>query len=342
MARRLTLLDTYHLLVDGQKVPYDGCSEGEVCEAHSADDFPKMLGSTLGKKALDVFNSAQSEWRRYCAIGSTSKLGVTEYDITPSLLAGLMQKNAKGSSETDETTIFEHQTERLVDEYKEGFVIPRKVIVNDDLNFFGDTGKRLGQLAADTLAYTVVGKLETPGNAHDGVAFFHADHGNLRTGAQAAWYIVADPNVMPAIKVSFLNGAEMPSILMSKPEMTSVVGGADDSFDYQFDDLKFKVRFDFGVNMSQPQGMLKSLEALTAANLKAAITDFRALTDVTGKKVRVRPAILLTGASNMFTALELCNSTEIRLTGSTDAERGANNTLAGMLTPVCDDLLASS
>jgi len=344
MPRRLTLLDTYHLLRDGEPVAYEHCATGEVQEAHSPDDFPYLLANELRKRLLDVYKEMPSPWREYCAIGSTGKLNVTEYDITPSLMHGDLETNETGVEEIDETTILEHRTGRLVQERKRGFVIPRSVIVNDDLDFFSKVGGRLASMASRTLNKAVVTLLETPGNAWDGTAFFHADHGNLIDSADnnAPWYLVAAPNVIPALQVSFLNGVEQPAILMAKPEMASVVGGVDDPYDYQFDDLRFKARFDFGVNISQYQAILKSDANLTIANVKTAIRTFHAMTDETGELIDVNPAILLCGPSNYFGALEIAQSTEIELAGSTDAERGNKNVVAGMVRPVLDKRLTTT
>ena len=342
MARRLSLLDTFHMLKDGEKVVYEHAYTGEVQEAHGPDDFPYILGNEIGKRMLDVYKQIQTPWRQYCAIGSTSKLNVSEYDVTPSLMHGDLETNSTGLEEADETTILEHRTSRLVEERKRGFVIPRSVVVNDDLNFFSTVGNRLAVMAARTLSKAVVTLLETPGNAWDGTAFFHADHGNLIGSSTPPWYIFAAPNVMPAIQVSFLNGVEQPTVLMAKPEMASVVGGVDDPYDYAFDDLRFKVRFDFGVNVSQYQGCVKSATALTAATLKTAIQTFGALTDETGELIDVPPAILLVPRALQFTAQELCSPGRTVLTGTTDAERIDTNTLAGMLTPVVDARLANS
>ena len=156
MARRLSLLDTFHMLKDGEKVVYEHAYTGEVQEAHGPDDFPYILGNEIGKRMLDVYKQIQTPWRQYCAIGSTSKLNVSEYDVTPSLMHGDLETNSTGLEEADETTILEHRTSRLVNERKRGFVIPRSVVVNDDLNFFSTVGNRLAVMAARTSVWYAI------------------------------------------------------------------------------------------------------------------------------------------------------------------------------------------
>ncbi len=66
---------------------------------------------------------------------------------------------------------------------KRGFLIPltMEMIVNDDLRAFNRIPQLIGSSARRTIADSVYGKLTGATVMSDGVALFHADHGNLET-----------------------------------------------------------------------------------------------------------------------------------------------------------------
>ena len=72
----------------------------------------------------------------------------------------------------------------------------------------------------------------------------------------SAWYVMAEPSLFPAIEVGFLNGKQTPDLLVRKPEMVNLAGG-DDMFGYEFDDLLYKVRYDFALKVAYHQGIFR-------------------------------------------------------------------------------------
>lgn len=70
------------------------------------------------------------------------------------------------------------------------------------------------------------------------------------------WYLLADPNEMPAIEVGFLNGKSDPTLMLKKAEAMIIAGG-DDEFGYAYDDISYKVRHDWGVKIAMPQAIYK-------------------------------------------------------------------------------------
>lgn len=71
-----------------------------------------------------------------------------------------------------------------------------------------------------------------------------------------AWYVMAEPTLFPALEVGFLNGKQTPDIMVRKPEMVNLAGG-DDMFGYEFDDLLYKVRYDFALKAAYHQGIYR-------------------------------------------------------------------------------------
>jgi len=72
----------------------------------------------------------------------------------------------------------------------------------------------------------------------------------------AAWYVVCDPADIPCIEIAFLDGKDIPDLLVKKPEYQNLAGG-DDPFGYEFGDLNYRVRYDFGGSVGFYQGMFK-------------------------------------------------------------------------------------
>lgn len=60
-----------------------------------------------------------------------------------------------------------------------------------------------------------------------------------------AYYVLADPADVPVLDVVFLNGKQTPDLLIEKPVMMNLAGG-DDPYEFEFDTMRYKVRFDYG------------------------------------------------------------------------------------------------
>lgn len=70
------------------------------------------------------------------------------------------------------------------------------------------------------------------------------------------WYVIADPSQAHACEVGFLDGKQDPTLLMEKPSAVQI-GGGDDPWGYEFDDIKYKVRHDWGVKLAFHQAIYK-------------------------------------------------------------------------------------
>lgn len=73
------------------------------------------------------------------------------------------------------------------------------------------------------------------------------------------WYVIADPNDVPAFAVGFLNGNESPFIGLKNPEVRNALGAGQDPYTYELDSVDFKVRLDFGVAAVDPRGVYRSV-----------------------------------------------------------------------------------
>lgn len=59
------------------------------------------------------------------------------------------------------------------------------------------------------------------------------------------YYVLADPAEAPILDVAFLQGKQTPDLLVERPVMMNLAGG-DDPYEFEFDVMRYKVRFDYG------------------------------------------------------------------------------------------------
>ena len=71
-----------------------------------------------------------------------------------------------------------------------------------------------------------------------------------------AYYVLADPADVPILDVVFLNGKQVPDLLIEKPIMMNLAGG-DDPYEFEFDTMRYKVRYDYGGAVSLWWGAYK-------------------------------------------------------------------------------------
>lgn len=313
MARRQTLMDDYQ----------------ELREAGSTSDFPNILGNVMYRRLIEWAQSVPDVWRRYSQTTEapdkrpqTSIIGYESEDLLPIGEEGAYQDSKLADAS------FQWQ----LGTYGRAFSINRDVILNDDLGYIRQQPRRFGRAAARSLA-TFVARTLLEGNAaaFDGTALFHANHGNLTTGAGSAfsdqnlktgiqamgaqtvlgqyhtvrpkmlvippalefqarqvinsalimavgtpagnaiqqigtanvlqnmvdivvdpfltsttaYYLFADPADEPVVLVGFLNGKQTPDLLIERPTMVNVAGG-EDPYEFEFDLMRYKVRFDYG------------------------------------------------------------------------------------------------
>lgn len=70
------------------------------------------------------------------------------------------------------------------------------------------------------------------------------------------WAVLADPMDCPVIEVGFVNGVVNPELLVMQAEMSKLAGGTD-PYDFEFDALKYKVRWDFATQLAYYQGICR-------------------------------------------------------------------------------------
>lgn len=69
-------------------------------------------------------------------------------------------------------------------------------------------------------------------------------------------YVMADPADCPVIEIGFLDGKQTPDLLVKRINAVNLAGG-DDEWGYEFDDIEFKIRWDFAVQRAMYQGIFR-------------------------------------------------------------------------------------
>lgn len=110
------------------------------------------------------------------------------------------------------------------------------------------------QIVMAGLASTSSGTLQPSGNRWVGkykpVMSRYLSNANFTGYSTTAWYLLANPGIMPTIEACFLNGVDVPTVQQAGP-------------DYQFNNLGISIRgvFDFGVTVQNFRGGVKSAGA---------------------------------------------------------------------------------
>jgi HK97 family phage prohead protease len=179
-----TLRDHARAAVEATGVSTRGMDADQLFRAamHTTSDFPNLLTGTGNRTLMAGYQAAQSPIKTTLARQATapdfralSKLKLSD--------VGLLEKVSE-SGEIKSTTRGEAKESYSLDTYATQFAISRKALINDDLGAFRDWGATAGRMAAETEANLLLTKLlSNPVMGEDGVALFHATHGNLATGA---------------------------------------------------------------------------------------------------------------------------------------------------------------
>lgn len=149
---------------------------------HTTSDFPLILGNTARKVLLDAYVGASSEWRTIARPTSHSDFKATSY---------LRLSEGPALLEVPEHAEFKHGTMSEKGEslnlktWGRIIAITRQAIINDDLSAFTRLPTLYGRSAADLVSNLVWAVLTANPTMGDGVALFHASHGNLAASGAA-------------------------------------------------------------------------------------------------------------------------------------------------------------
>jgi phage major head subunit gpT-like protein len=165
---------------------------------HTTSDFPNLLSGAGQRMMLDAYHAAEPQIKRV-ARRSTARdfrdKAVLRLGEMPQLL-----KVNEGGEITYGSRAETKQSYRLAT-YARIFSITRQALVNDDLGAFADFARAYGQAAAQVEGKLLADLLIINPVMNDGVALFHANHGNLSTGSGSALGLTALSSARKAMRV---------------------------------------------------------------------------------------------------------------------------------------------
>ncbi|GIU74767.1 MAG: hypothetical protein KatS3mg004_1854 [Bryobacteraceae bacterium] len=144
--------------------------------ALSTSDFPNVLANVANQTLLDAYQYASPSYRRWCR-QSTAPDFKTIYRVRIGEFPSFEQLAEGGAIRFG--SVAESKEQYAIATYARGVVITREMIINDDLGAINQLFAGIGVQAAVLENRTVYAIVTTNPTMSDGVALFHATHGNL-------------------------------------------------------------------------------------------------------------------------------------------------------------------
>lgn len=142
---------------------------------HATSDFPQILEGTAQKALIEGYEGANESFSQWTMAGSVS-------DFRAAGRAGLgpfdMLDKVEEGSEFEYGTFADYGAPLQIATYGKLFAITRQAIINDDLGAFTRVPNKMGAAAVRTVGKLVSDILINNPTMADGVALFHANHGN--------------------------------------------------------------------------------------------------------------------------------------------------------------------
>jgi ATP-dependent protease ClpP protease subunit/phage major head subunit gpT-like protein len=163
-----------------RELPGDKMSLIALAFTHSTSDFPLLLANTAQKAMMKGYDEADETFQVWTTAGSLPDFKVQSTVDLGSFPA--LRKVGEGA-EYKYITVGERREQRVLATYGERFAITRQAIINDDVDAFSRLPRKMGRAAIRTVGDLAYAVLTANANMADGVALFHASHGNLQTAA---------------------------------------------------------------------------------------------------------------------------------------------------------------
>lgn len=147
---------------------------------HGSSDFTALLANVANKALLTGYEEAEETFQIWTRSGTLPDFKVgsrVDLNMFPSL-----RKVAEGA-EYKYATMGDRGATVVLATYGELFSITRQAIINDDLDAFTRVPRNMGRAAIRTIGDLVYAILTSNPNMQDSTPLFHANHGNLLTGA---------------------------------------------------------------------------------------------------------------------------------------------------------------
>ena len=162
----------------------------------STSDFPILLENAIHKTLLASYAIAPDTWSRFCATGTVSDFRAHPRYRTGSFgnldsLTELGEFKNKSIPDGEKASITIGTKGNIIN-------ISRQAIINDDLSAFIGLARDLARAAKRTIEADVYALLASNPTMNDGVALFHATHGNLGTASAVTMAAVEEARQLMA------------------------------------------------------------------------------------------------------------------------------------------------
>ncbi|WP_018991296.1 prohead protease/major capsid protein fusion protein [Aromatoleum toluclasticum] len=176
--RGLSLLEVGRSLLEAQGINTRGLDKMEIAtrSMQATGDFPAILANVANKTLRAAYENAPQTFRPFTKQASApdfKQIQRTQVGDAPTL------KKVNEHGEFTYGTIGEGKETYQLATYGRIIAITRQAIINDDLSAFTDMPAKFGRAAANLESDIVWGIVTANAAMADGVALFHADHGNL-------------------------------------------------------------------------------------------------------------------------------------------------------------------
>ena len=142
----------------------------------STSDFPNILANVVSKRLRSAYETAPSQWKRIARQSNAPDF--KERAITQ--LSNLPQFNlVREGGEYNYAALADSAEKYALATYGRIVALTRQVLINDDLGAFDRIPTLLGRAAAEREAALFWSIITANAAMSDGVALFHATHGNL-------------------------------------------------------------------------------------------------------------------------------------------------------------------
>ncbi|MGJ8609506.1 MAG: prohead protease/major capsid protein fusion protein [Octadecabacter sp.] len=148
----------------------------ERAATHTGSDFPLVVSNAAGKVALASYQAAQSPLKTLCR-----KRTLANFKESTAIRLGEMGRleEVAESGEITATSRGESGEKLYLKTYARQLAVSRNLLINDDLNLFGDMTSAFGEAAAQTEADILVDLVTSNPDLSDGTPVFDASRGNL-------------------------------------------------------------------------------------------------------------------------------------------------------------------
>jgi len=160
---------------------------------HSSSDFGNILLDVANKSVLMGWETAEETFERW-----TKKGQLGDFKIARRVGLGDFNslREVREGAEYKYITLGDRSEQIALATYGELFSITRQAIINDDMSMLTDIPMKMGFAAKGTIGDLVYAVLTGNPKMSDGKTLFHADHGNLGSGAPSVAALDAGRQLM--------------------------------------------------------------------------------------------------------------------------------------------------